>query len=227
MKPELRIGVVDSGYSEAQRIQVMAARQFSLLADGVGVDESDVRDDVLGHGSAVVEAISRCVPSAHFCVAQVFDRRGVTSALQIATAIDWLVAQNVRLINLSLGLRQDRELLRNACAAAVSRGILLCASSPAQGEGVFPANYPGVLRVTGDARCADREWSWLDSPQADFAACGRGVNPAQSGASFGCAMLSGHIASYLLEQPGASNDQVIAWLREHASYYGPERRVRP
>ena len=223
MKSELRIGVVDSGHSPAQRVQVIAGRRFSLLEDGLA--ESALRDDPLGHGSAVIEAISRRAPAAVFCVAQVFDQRGVTSALQIATAIDWLVAQDVRLINLSLGLRQDRSLLREACAAAVERGILLCASSPAQGEGVFPANYPQVLRVTGDARCAEQEWSWLNSAQADFAACVHGTYPGQSGASLGCAALSGHIAGFLVAQPDASNEQVIDWLRENARYRGPERRV--
>lgn len=223
MNFELRIGVVDSGFSAAQRIQVMAARRFSLLADGV--DEGDTRDDALGHGSAVVEAISRRAPSARFCAAQVFDQRGVTSALQIAKAIDWLVAQDVRLINLSLGLRQDRCLLREACASAAAHGVLLCASSPAQGEGVFPADYPQVLRVTGDARCTEQEWSWLDSAQADFAACVHGTYLGQSGASLGCAALSGHIASFLVEQPRASNEQVVHWLQENARYRGPERRT--
>lgn len=223
MKPELRIGVVDSGHSAAQRVQVIAGRRFSLLEHGLA--ESALHDDALGHGSAVIEAIGRRAPCAVFCVAQVFDQRGVTSALQIATAIDWLVAQEVRLINLSLGLRQDRSLLREACAAAVTRGILLCASSPAQGEGVFPASYPQVLRVTGDARCGEQEWSWLDSPQADFAACVRGTYPGQSGASLGCAALSGHIAGFLVAQPEASNEQVSDWLRKNARYHGPERRV--
>lgn len=225
MKPELRIGVVDSGHSVAQRVQVVAGRRFSLLDDGLA--ESDLRDDPLGHGSAVIEAIGRRAPSAVFCVGQVFDQRGVTSALQIATAIDWLVAQDVRLINLSLGLRQDRSLLREACAAAVAGGVLLCASSPAQGEGVFPANYPQVLRVTGDARCAEQEWSWLNSAQADFAACVHGTYPGQSGASLGCATLSGHIAAFLVTHPKESNEQVVEWLREHARYRGPERRVGP
>ncbi len=206
-------------------MQVIAGRRFSLLEDGLA--EGDLRDDPLGHGSAVIEAIGRRAPSALFCVAQVFDQRGVTSALQIATAIDWLLTQDVRLINLSLGLRQDRSLLRAACAAAVARGVLLCASSPAQGEGVFPANYPQVLRVTGDARCAEQEWSWLNSAQADFAACVHGTYPGQSGASLGCAALSGHIAGFLAEQPDASNAQVIEWLRDHARYRGPERRFGP
>ena len=225
MKPELRIGVVDSGHSAAQRVQVIAGRRFSLLEDGLA--ESDLRDDPLGHGSAVIEAISRRAPAAQICVAQVFDQRGVTSALQVASAIDWLVAQDVRLINLSLGLRQDRSLLREACAAAVAHGVLLCASSPAQGAAVFPASYSQVLRVTGDARCTDEQWSWLDSAQADFAACVRGTYPGQSGASLGCAALSGHIAGYLLEHPQASNVEVIDWLKQHAGYRGPDRRFDP
>ncbi|MCL9802642.1 S8 family serine peptidase [Pseudomonas sp. AKS31] len=225
MKPELRIGVVDSGHSAAQRVQVIAGQRFSLLEDGLA--QSDVRDDPLGHGSAVIEAISRRAPAAQICLAQVFDQRGVTSALQIATAIDWLVTQGVRLINLSLGLRQDRSLLREACAAAVARGVLLCASSPAQGSPVFPASYPQVLRVTGDARCTQEQWSWLDSAQADFAACVYGTYPGQSGASLGCAALSGHIAGFLLEHPGASNADVIEWLKRSARYRGPERRSGP
>ncbi|AXI62571.1 peptidase S8 and S53 subtilisin kexin sedolisin [Pseudomonas kribbensis] len=225
MKPELRIGVVDSGHSAAQRVQVIAGRRFSLLEDGLA--ESELRDDPLGHGSAVIEAISRRAPAAQMCVAQVFDQRGITSALQISSAIDWLVAKDVRLINLSLGLRQDRSLLRQACAAAVAREVLLCASSPAQGAAVFPASYPQVLRVTGDARCTDEQWSWLDSAQADFAACVRGTYPGQSGASLGCAALSGHIAGYLLEHPQASNAEVIDWLKQHARYRDPERRFGP
>ncbi|SFN94099.1 hypothetical protein SAMN03159304_01447 [Pseudomonas sp. NFACC24-1] len=223
MKPELRIGVVDSGHAVAQRVQVVSGRRFTLLEDGLA--ESDLRDDLLGHGSMVIEAIGRRAPAAVFCVAQVFDQRGVTSALQIATAIDWLVALDVRLINLSLGLRQDRNLLREACEAAVARGILLCASSPAQGEGVFPANYPQVLRVTGDARCTEQQWSWLNSAQADFAACVHGTCPGPSGASLGCAALSGHIASFLIENPEASNEQIVEWLQKNARYHGPERRV--
>ena len=71
------------------------------------------------------------------------------------------------------------------------------------------------------------EWSWLDSAQADFAACVHGTYPGQSGASLGCAALSGHIAGFLVEHPEASNEQVIEWLRDNARYRGPERRSRP
>ncbi|WP_166363952.1 subtilisin-like serine protease QhpE [Pseudomonas akapageensis] len=224
MRAELRIGIVDSGHAPDQG-QVIAGRRFQLAAEGL--DEGPLQPDSLGHGSAVLAAIAQRAPDAQFCVAQVFDARGVTSALQIAAAIDWLVGCNVRLINLSLGLRQDRDLLRQACAAAQAAGVMLCASSPAQGEAVYPASYPGVVRVTGDARCLAEQWSWLDSAQADFAACVRSDDPRRSGASLGCAALSGHIAALLLQNPHASDPEVLAWLREHASFRGPERRTAP
>lgn len=223
MKPEVRIGVIDSGHGAHQR--VVAGRRFFLQGEGLG--EGPLQPDALGHGRAIIEAIAQRAPTAGLYLAQVFDQRGVTSAAQVSAALYWLLERDVRLINLSLGLRQDRPSLRAACAEAVARGVLLCASSPAQGEPVFPASYPGVLRITGDARCSAEQWSWLDSTQADFAACVRGSRPGPSGASLGCAALSGHIAAYLLTEPASSNQQLRQWLQAQAHYHGPERRELP
>ena len=86
MTPELRIGLVDSGHAPAQGALVDAGRRFYLLEQGAAEDV--LIDDPLGHGTAVLEAIQHRAPAARFYVAQVFDRRGITSALQIAAAID-------------------------------------------------------------------------------------------------------------------------------------------
>ncbi|WP_152223996.1 S8 family serine peptidase [Pseudomonas sp. SCB32] len=221
MKPELRIGVVDSGFATTQSASVNAGRRFYLNRDCHG--EGEPQADALGHGSAVCEAILSHAPDARLCVAQVFDERGVTSPLQIAAALHWLGGQGVRMVNLSLGVRQDRPVLRDAVAHLVEAGVLICASSPAQGEPVFPASYPGVIRVTGDARCREREWSWLDSSQADFGAAVRLAG--RSGASLGCAAFSGHLASMLAESPELSNLELIELMRERAPYHGIERKV--
>lgn len=109
-----------------------------------------------------------------------------------------------------------------ACAEALAAGVLLCASSPACGGPVYPANYPGVIRVTGDARCAPGQWSWLGSRQADFG--GYVGTGDRAGASLGCAALSGRIAALLREAPGMDCQQVHDWLRHHAAFAGPERR---
>ncbi|MNP55255.1 hypothetical protein D3C76_1498830 [compost metagenome] len=124
---------------------------------------------------------------------------------------------------MSLGLRNDRPVLREACVVAQTAGVLLCASSPAQGEPVYPASYPGVIRITGDARCAPGQWSWLNSPQADFGAHVAAAS-GMAGSSVGCAALAGIIAGFLRKHPGAGREAELRWLREGAAFVGPERR---
>jgi hypothetical protein len=225
MSNELRVGVVDSGHRVDQAASVRASRGF-VHGEGLDVHARDATPDRLGHGSAVLDRIAFAAPQAAFCVAQVFHERAAASPLQIAEAIHWLIEQDVRVINLSLGLRADRAALRDACARAVSLGIVICSSSPAQGEPVFPACYAGVVRVTGDARCNAHQWSWLDSAQADFGAVvTSATRSALAGASIATAALSGIVAAWLMQHPDAGRDDVLAHLREQAAFVGVERRT--
>ncbi|MDH4566929.1 peptidase S8 and S53 subtilisin kexin sedolisin [Pseudomonas sp. BN414] len=221
MAIDLAIGIVDSGFAREQAGVVAQSRRFWL--EGGELQEGDTQPDALGHGSVVLDTLTRQCGPVRLCVAQVFGERWQTSPLQIAAALHWLIEQDVALITMSLGLRNDRPVLREACVLAQASGILLCASSPAQGEPVYPAAYPGVIRVTGDARCAPGQWSWLNSPQADFGAHVAAANGV-AGSSVGCAALSGIIAGYLQSRPGASREAVLEWLHEGAAYAGPERR---
>ncbi|MDF0731767.1 S8 family serine peptidase [Pseudomonas entomophila] len=220
MAIEARLGLIDSGCSQAQAPWLLEARRF-WLEDGL-LREGEVQADSLGHGSAVLAALRAEAGEAPLLMAQVFTGQASTSALQVAAALLWLVEQGATLINLSLGLHQDRPVLRDACAAAQAAGVLLCASSPARGGPVYPASYPGVLRITGDARCTAGQWSWLGTAQADF---GAPVGAAgQAGASLACATLSGRIFALLRAQPGLKHAALLAWLKDNAAYHGPERR---
>lgn len=221
MAGDVRIGVIDSGCSAHQAGRISAARRF-WLEQGV-LCEGPAQDDALGHGSQVLDCVLAQGGEGDVLVAQVFGQQWLTSALQVGAALFWLVEQGATLINMSLGLQQDRHVLRAACAMAVEAGVLLCASSPARGAPVYPACYPGVIRVTGDARCTPGQWSWLDSAQAEFGAP-VGVAGGTSGASLACAAFSGQLRALLTAQPTASHDQVLAHLRTHAAYIGPERR---
>lgn len=221
MAAELSIGIIDSGFAVQQGAQVAQSRRFSMEADEL--HEGVVQPDALGHGSVVLQTLSKEAGAVRLCVAQVFGDRWQTSSLQVAAALGWLVEQGVVLVNMSLGLRTDRPLLREACEQAQARGVLLCASSPAQGEPIFPASYPGVIRVTGDARCAPGQLSWLNSRQADFGAHVAAANGV-AGSSFACAALSGQIVNYLQTNPGAEREAVLAWLRARAAFIGVERR---
>lgn len=225
----VRVGIVDSGVPTLASARVAGSAAF-VLEDEVCVQRA-ATTDVLGHGSSVAACVLAQAPEAELWCAQVFHQRLTTTALQVAQAIDWLVAQQVEVINLSLGLRNDRAVLAAACERACAAGVIVCAASPARGAPVYPAAYPGVWRVTGDARCALDQWSWLATGQADYGA--HVAAPAGSeqgaGASLGCAHLSGHVAR-ILAQPAAPGGvaraaHVHAVLQAGAHFRGPERRL--
>ena len=220
-----RIAVVDSGCAAGHEKRVRAAAAFVL--DGGDLNAVPVSADALDHGSRVADILLHCAPQAELLVAQVFRERLTTTTAQVAAAIDWAVANGAQLINLSLGLREPRPVLAEACARAAAAGVVLCAAAPARGQAVYPAGFPGVLRVSGDARCAPGELAVIGTAEVDFGAHVRPLDGslAGAGASMACAWLSGHAARHLADGGGA--DTLRAWLVEQARYQGvddPRRR---
>ncbi len=222
MGAPVRIGVIDSGCAAGHGVHVAAAAAF-VLADG-GVCRAAAQPDVLGHGSRIADVLLHFAPQAELLVAQVFRARLATTALQVAAAIDWAVVNGVDLINLSLGLRAPRPVLAEACARACAAGVVLCAAAPTRGQAVYPAAFPGVLRVTADARCARDEIAALAAAHADFGAHVRPLDDALAGAgsSMACAHVSGLAACHFAAGGGA--ESLRAWLVAQARYHGVENR---
>jgi len=218
---KVRFGLVDSGLSDRQP----AVAGWHFTAGG----RQPVQPDRLGHGSAICDIARHHAPDILIYNARVFDNRGVTTAAIVAAAIDWLTDENVDIINLSLGLRQDRPVLAAACGRALEAGSVVIAAAPARGAKTYPSAYDGIIRATGDARCDVGEVSFLDSPQADFGGCPRGIgsgpdaSPRVGGASMGTAHISGQVAAYL--RAGGDKNMVREWLVSRAEYRHNERRT--
>lgn len=246
----IRVGIVDSGLTapavgapatgapgigtaSSHAAHACLSAGFRLAAHGnVGSAVLPVaaQPDRLGHGSRVAEVILACAPDARLLVAQVFFERLTTTAAQVAAAIDWLVAAQAKVINLSLGLHEARPVLAAACQRALAAGVILCAATPARGAAVYPAAHDGVLRVTGDARCARHEFAALRAPHADFGAHVRPLDGSLdgAGASIACAHLTGHLAHHLAGRPASARlpAAALAWLDAAAHYRGIERRPK-
>jgi hypothetical protein len=173
------------------------------------------------HGDAIARIILHHAPAARLLVADVFGARDRTTPAAVAAGLDWLRVERTRIVNLSFGLREDRAVLRAAVEVALAAGMILVAATPARGGAVFPASYPGVIRVTGDARCAAGEISALGGRPADFGGCPRGLDGALGGASFATGHFSGLLAARLAE--GALDQR--AALENLARFHGPERRL--
>lgn len=218
------VGVIDSGGPTGDPAQnIGLGRRFCAHGDPL-----PALPDQLGHGTAVASVIRRACPEAQILHAQIFEDRPVTSPAQVAAALDWLAAlpteMQPALICMSLGLAQDRSVLREACAALIAKGIPLVSSHPAQGAPCYPAAYPGVIAATGDARC---DWDQLSLPRAGVLGAwnnspergGRGMG----GSSIAAARVAGHLAALIVENGGALADPQAA-LAEQAVWHGREWR---
>lgn len=218
-----RVGIVDSGLSADCTLPVSAQRRF--LDTGADVIEGEPVPDTLHHGTRVARVIHSALKPCDLYIAQALDERGVSTAATIAAAIRWLMSQQVQLLHLSLGLREDRAPLAQAIAAAVQAGTLVVASAPSRGAKPYPACYRGVLAATGDARCTPEQISDLGAAYADFGGCVQCEREGladQRGASIGAAHVTRFIVSHL--PAGIVEPQARARLAALASFTGREQR---
>jgi subtilisin family serine protease len=155
----------------------MLAGQRLHYQSFVPADEAPANPD---HGTAIAALlVGRSLDSAHpnragllpaadLYAASVFGRlgeRSQASAVGIAAALDWMVANRVPVVNVSLS-GEANDLLALAVERAAERGTLLVAAAGNGGPGAPPA-YPGaygqVIAVTA-----------VDKSGAVFAGANRG-----------------------------------------------------
>jgi hypothetical protein len=221
-----RVGLIDTcGGLEG----IDAAHAAAFVAHDGRVECRDTVADPTGHGSRIAELLisGRRV---ELLLGQVFNTLGPTSGAAVAAAIDWAVERRVGLIHLSLGLAGDRAVLRLAVQRAIDAGCILVAATPARGAPVYPAAYPGVIRATGDARCAPHEisalrpWVFGGCPRleaASLAANRHAEGRASGGASIGAAW----VTHAILQEPPLAAPAAALALTARAKYLGPERKT--
>lgn len=220
----VKVAIVDSGIGPGLDTDVDALVVMRLAEDGQVQCFAGDRTDSLGHGTAVASLILARAPRCSLLSAQVFYAAWPTAARVITAAVEWCVAEGARVINLSLGLREDRRELRDICLVAVSKGVLLVASHPARGGIAYPAAYPGVLAVTGDIRCGEEDYS---SIEYDFLFGASAMPPdgfSGGGASYATARMAGFAAAFFERHPAATSVDFRNHLQATARFHGREHR---
>lgn len=213
LKP-VRVGLIDSAVGRAFDANVVAARSFAGACD-----------ECCEHGEQIATCLLQHCPTADLLVASVLDRRREASVDAVVDGLAWLMDEGAQLINMSFGMSQSSPRLAQACQAAADAGVVLVAAAPARGGMAFPAAFADCIGVSGDARCAPGEVSWLATGVADF-----GTHPfldpgdprRGGGASIASARLSGMLAAWL--EAGVEAPALWAELERQARYLGPERR---
>jgi hypothetical protein len=145
----VRIAVIDSGVHAAHPHIQGVACGIGIAAQGhVHADYTDR----LGHGTAVTAVIREKAPDAEIVAVKVFDRELATSGAVLVAAIDWAVAHQARLINLSLGTTNPahESALADAIARARQADAFVIAAAPQPGAQWLPGALSGVVAVEVD-----------------------------------------------------------------------------
>lgn len=115
------------------------------------------------------------------------------NSLTLARALQYAIAHDAQVINLSLSGPPDRLLALLLDAALAHGAIIVAAVDPAQPDGGFPASHPGIVAVSD--RPAAQPHGLLLAPGSDIPATAPGARwRLVSGASYATAEVSGLFA---------------------------------
>ncbi len=214
---KVKVAVIDSGinahHSHVQRV----SGGVGIACDAAGsIVFSDDYRDYDGHGTAVAGILRAKAPDIELYSVRVLQERLRTESRVLAAAIRSCIANDIRIINLSLGTPQLSEMdpLRQACEVAAERKIILVAAG-SEDECIFPANFACVVSVSADECCGWNDYAYYENSAVEFRAHPwprplRGT--AQTGNLRGHSMATAHVSALVARiveaYPGAGLDEV-------------------
>ncbi|GAC28923.1 S8 family serine peptidase [Brumicola pallidula] len=234
---DLRIGMIDSAVDQAHPAFNDAKITAKSFLSG------NVKSPLL-HGTAVasvllgkIDNLAPLLKGAHLYSAEVFYRRsdyaqGATLNAMIE-AINWLIEEHVKVINMSLA-GPDNAILKAVVNAANKQGAFIVAAAGNEGPAaaaVFPAGYQDVIAVSAiDQHQQPYRWS-NQGTYIDYSAFGVNVLTAQSqrrtgresGTSMAAPVVSAALACIVARRQNAAENRsdVLSALAEKAIDLGP------
>ena len=197
----------------------------SDLPDGIDSDGDDLVDEAVGHGTFVAGLVLTVAPDARVLPIRILDSDGTGSAVDIARGVEIAVERGARVVNLSLGMEIESEVLQEVIEEQIrEKGIVFISSAGNQDSDrpQYPAGQNEVVGVAattpGDAKADFSNWgSWVSvsAPGVGLvsllpsAAMGR-----WSGTSFASALTSGQAAVLIGFAPFARGDEVRRAIEE-------------
>ena len=207
----VRVGILDSGIKPHPQFDDAYIMHIDLVGGGVAGPGA-------AHGTAVASIVAGAegvAPAAELFVVRVLDDQGLGNSFHVAEGIVQAVDLGVKVLNLSLGVYQDTQLLREAVRYAHAHNVVMVAAAGNDGytQMPYPAAYPQVLAVTAVDGFGNQALFPNQSAEIDFAAPGVGVVSAKndegtvlfSGTSAAAPFVSGTLASIL-----SANDLLTA-----------------
>lgn len=199
----VRIGVLDSDGAFSHPF--FKGKLISKVDGSRKKQEHCVDPLGLSHGEYVCSFIFKENPDVEIVLVPIIGKNQKCSVKDMIEGIDFLIQQQVDIINLSLGDEYKYHIeVEKICHKAVKQGILIVSAfSNRKAEYTYPASFPFVLGV----KCLD-----IAEPQyilkydqinnnivfstGYFSLYHLGIPKFYQGNSFACAVISGYLSNY-------------------------------
>ena len=212
------IAVIDTGidFSHPFLVGKIAAGGFDFIGqDGDPTDErkfldedgDGLIDEQFGHGTFIASLVLTVAPDAMILPVRSLDAEGYGTSSTVAAGIIWAVDAGATVINLSVNISQDADVVKEAVDYAKDNDVVVVAAAGnAAGDVVFPARYGDVVAVaavrdTGVAATFTNRGSAVDIVAPGVGILGaipQSMSPAGtarwSGTSFAAPLVAGTVA---------------------------------
>jgi subtilisin family serine protease len=215
----VRVGIVDGPVARSAALNGVKVFRKSFLSN------TDIAAPV-GHATSIAALIAGqdlvagfvgIAPHANLYSAEIMRSLGpddLTSSAALIHALDWLLAEKVQLINLSLGGPGDLVMEKAFAKLATQNVVVIAAAGNGGPTAVpsYPAAYPGVIAVTA-TDAADKlyvqanrgSYITLAAPGVDLWVPDTELGHYVSGTSFSAAVVTGASALLLAQNPPPNN----------------------
>jgi subtilisin family serine protease len=220
------VGILDSGIEAHPQFDDVYIVHIDLAGGGVAGPGAT-------HGTAVASIIAGSegiAPEAELFVVRVLDDEGLGNSFHVAQGIVQAVDLGVDVLNMSLGVYQDTQVLREAVRYAEANNVIMVAAAGNDGytRMPYPAAYPQVLSVTAVDGLGRQALFPNQSDTIDFAAPGVGVLTAKedegtmlfSGTSAAAPFVTGTLASILSADASRSPQEAVDLMKRYLDEAG-------
>ncbi len=214
--------------SEAVKVGILDSGSNIAYKEGISLVDDTLRDNN-GHGTLMAQIIKESCPSAELYIIKVIGKDGlVINEDAVILGLEWAVAKEVKVINMSLRIKPSQRLYE-VIKKAYAKGIILVAaagnndkfsgsyysvldtrisvdSNMPSKEVAYPAKYPEVIAVGALNQHGKVYNESAQSGEVDLYF--RGYRGRSAGTSIASAYVAGTMAQAITENPEASFEEL-------------------
>jgi len=230
------IALLDTGIDkDLLDIDIIGGYDFAGIDVFDGFYDEDYTD-VLGHGTVTTSVIKGAggtgvAPDADILAVKVFDDEGETTSSVVAEAIRYAVDSGAKILTMPFSLFPIDAQVESALDYALGKDVIVIASAGNYGTEIMDgslAAYDDIITV-GSVDDYGKLTAWSNyGSQLDLYAPWdvvtlEGADEDEAGTSFSAAFVAGITALMLSENPGMTEEEVLAQLKAITAGLGEEK----